>query len=70
MSQILIELEDGPRAGDTIKINNIWEYPETIRVPYKDAAGVMSFIEYQKHAVERDVLRKKSHKWVYRQQKG
>ena len=68
MAQISIELEDGPRGGDSIRINNIWEHPEHVIVPYKDASGVMHMIRYCREVVKRDVLRKRSAIYVYKYQ--
>lgn len=68
MANISIDLEDGPRGGDTIRINNMWEYPEHLVVPYKDVSGVMHMIKYSRELVDRDVLRKKSASYVYKYQ--
>lgn len=68
MANISIDLEDGPRGGDTIRINNMWEYPEHLVVPYKDVSGVMRMIKYSRELVDRDVLRKKSASYVYKYQ--
>ena len=68
MAQISIELEDGPRGGDSTSINNIWEHPEHVIVPYKDVAGVMHMIRYCREVVKRDVLRKRSAIYVYKYQ--
>lgn len=68
MAQISIDLEDGPRGGDSIRLNNMWEHPEHVIVPYKDASGVMHMIRYCREVVDRDVLRKRSAIYVYKYQ--
>lgn len=60
MSQVSIELFDGPRKGGVIKLNNVWKYPDEVVVPYKDASGVMRILTYKRHVISNPNRRSRS----------
>lgn len=66
MSQINIELQDGPRGGDSIRINNVWEYPEHVVVPYKGADGTMHMVRYVRERIQASFYSKSSARYVYK----
>lgn len=66
MASLTIEMIDGPRKGDSITLNNTWEYPETHLCPWKDEDGKIHILTYKAHRIPGNPLKKGAPKIVYR----